>query len=186
MKVKIAFALVTAFGLPVLLASANARQEAPRPPTTVPPPSGVSFTQSDGAYVISPVPPVPPVPPPPQGRFTTLAGTGQRERNAYYYAVDFQPMNAEDANLQRGVEELSRKLGGAKGSEDRSKIKDQLTEVLEKQFNLRQKRHQDEIKALEDKLKKLKDLVDKRQENRKEIVAKRLDQILSEAEGLGW
>ena len=95
-------------------------------------------------------------------------------------------MNAEEANLAREADELGRKLGDAKGSEDRSKIKDHLTQVLEKQFDLRQKRHQDEIKALEDKVKKLKDLVDKRQENRKEIVAKRLDQILSDAEGLGW
>ena len=95
-------------------------------------------------------------------------------------------MNAEEANLAREAEELGRKLGDAKGSEDRSKIKTQLTEVLEKQFDLRQKRHQDEIKELEAKVKKLKDLVDKRQENRKEIVAKRLDQIMSDAEGLGW
>ena len=79
-----------------------------------------------------------------------------------------------------------RKLGEAKSDSDRSKIKEDLSQILEKQFDLRQKRHLDEIKSLEAKVKKLKELVDKRQENRREIVSKRLDQILSDAEGLGW
>jgi len=75
--------------------------------------------------------------------------------------------------------------GGAKTEADRSQIKTQLNGILEKQFDLRQKRHQDEIAGLEAKVKKLKGLVEKRQENRREIVSKRLDQILSNAEGLG-
>lgn len=53
-----------------------------------------------------------------------------------------------------------------------------LSQILEKQFNLRQNCHIDEIKSLEAKVKKLKQLVDKRQENRREVVSKRLDQIL--------
>ena len=61
-----------------------------------------------------------------------------------------------------------------------------MNELLEKQFSLRQKRHQEEIAGLEAKVKKLKELLEKRQENRREIISKRLDQILSNAEGLGW
>jgi len=81
---------------------------------------------------------------------------------------------------------MARKLGEAKSESERSQIKTELTDLLEKQFGLRQKRHQEEIAALEAKVKKLKELVEKRQENRREIIAKRLDQILSNAEGLGW
>ena len=45
-----------------------------------------------------------------------------------------------------------------------------LSQILEKKFDLWQKCHLDEIKSLEAKVKKLKELVDKRQENRREIV----------------
>ena len=68
--------------------------------------------------------------------------------------------------------------------ETRSRI--QLKEVLETQFAARQQRHEKELADLESKVKKLKDLVAKRQENRREIVANRLDQIMRDAQGLGW
>jgi hypothetical protein len=100
--------------------------------------------------------------------------------------VASNPVSNEEMELSRQTEELARKLGEATPETDKGKIKSQLKEVLEKQFDLRQKRHLDEIKSLEAKVKKLKDLVEKRQENRGEIVAKRIDQILSDAEGLGW
>jgi hypothetical protein len=106
-----------------------------------------------------------------EGRFLTLTSPAAR--------------NAENTLAHR-ADELARKLGGAKSETDRSQIKTELTDVLEKQFDLRQKRHHDEIAALESKVKKLKDLVERRQENRREIIAKRVDQILRDAEGLGW
>ncbi len=117
-----------------------------------------------------------------QDLIQNLAPAGQR---LYYYATG-NPVSNEEMELAGRAEELARKLGEASPETDKSKIKAQLKDVLEKQFDLRQKRHLDEIKALEAKVKKLKDLVEKRQENRGEIVAKRIDQILSDAEGLGW
>ena len=95
-------------------------------------------------------------------------------------------MSGEEASLAHESDQLARKLGEAKSDSDRAKLKDDLAQILEKQFDLRQKRHLDEIKALEEKIKKLKGLVDKRQENRREIVSNRLDQILRDAMGLGW
>ena len=92
----------------------------------------------------------------------------------------------EEANFARESDQLAKKLGEAKSDSDRGKIKEELGQVLEKQFDLRQKRHLDEIKSLEDKIKKLKELVEKRQENRREIVANRLDQIMRDSMGLGW
>jgi hypothetical protein len=91
----------------------------------------------------------------------------------------------EEGELAQKTQELVKQLAKAEG-EKREKIKDQLTETLGKQFDVRQKRHQDEIAALEKQLKKLRDLVEKRKENRREIVSKRLEQVVREAEGLGW
>jgi Spy/CpxP family protein refolding chaperone len=92
----------------------------------------------------------------------------------------------EEMELTRQANDLVRKLGEAKGDAEKEKIKTKLSEVLEKQFDIRQKRHTSEIEALENQVKKLKELVQKRQENRKEIVSKRLDQLQREALGLGW
>jgi hypothetical protein len=92
----------------------------------------------------------------------------------------------EEAQLANQANGLARQLGSAKSDGDREKAKTQLSTILEKQFELRQQRHKKEIESLEAQVKKLRDLVDKRQENRREIVAKRLDQILQEAQGLGW
>jgi hypothetical protein len=90
----------------------------------------------------------------------------------------------EMENAQKSAE-LVKQLAKAEGDK-KDKIKDQLTETLGKQFDARQKRHDDEIKALEDQVKKLKELVKKRQNNRREIISQRLEQLVREAEGLGW
>jgi len=98
----------------------------------------------------------------------------------------FTPASAEEMNLAHQAEQLAHKLSEAKSDSDRDKIKGDLRDRLEKQFEQRQGRHEKEIEALEAQVKKLKDLVRKRNDNRREIVSKRLDQILSDAEGLGW
>jgi hypothetical protein len=92
----------------------------------------------------------------------------------------------EEATLANQASEMTRQLSSAKSDSDREKLKGQLSTLLEKQFELRQQRHRKEIESLEGQVKKLRDLVDKRQENRREIIAKRLDQIVQESQGLGW
>jgi hypothetical protein len=95
-------------------------------------------------------------------------------------------VSAEEMKLSQQAEQLARRLMDTKSDSDRDKIKGDLQELLEKQFQLRQGRHEKEIEALEGQIKKLKDLVRKRNDNRREIISKRLDQVVSDAEGLGW
>ncbi len=95
-------------------------------------------------------------------------------------------MRPEEANVAQEADQLARKLAETKSDTEREKIKTQLGELLKQQFDLRQKRHAHEIEELEAQIKKLKNLVDKRQENRNEIIARRLEQILRESQGLGW
>jgi len=190
MRLKLTAGLMAALVLPVLLASALAQTPNPDPR----PRETRSLRSPDARSSVGPViasddvapqdarvdwreaevTTVPPVP----GLYSMSPA------RAFSFASPAR--TAEEANYAREAEQLARKLGDAKSDSDRSKIKTELCQVLEKQFDLRQKRHLDEIKALEAKVKKLKDLVDKRQENRREIVSKRLDQIMSDAEGLGW
>jgi hypothetical protein len=96
------------------------------------------------------------------------------------------PGTPEELELSSQVDGLVEKLGEAKSTTDKDQIKAQLNDTLAKQFDQRQKRHELEISELEAKVKKLKDLVARRQENRRDIIAKRLDQILRDSEGLGW
>lgn len=189
MNAKLSIGLLAALGVPILLASAPAQQQASDIPPTesrrttetfrfvapASPASGSPVAVSDDKALFVPNPgPLTPVVSPP-GAFY----------GSDYTLPTASTRNAESLLVHR-TEELARKLGETKSEADRSQIKTELGELLEKQFSLRQKRHQEEIAALEAKVKKLKDLVEKRQENRREIIAKRLDQILSNAEGLGW
>jgi hypothetical protein len=94
-------------------------------------------------------------------------------------------MNQEEMRLVHESEELVKQLGKAEG-DNKEKIRTKLTETLGKQFDARQKRHDAEIAALEAKIKKLKEMVQKRQDNRREIISRRMEQLVREADGLGW
>jgi hypothetical protein len=95
-------------------------------------------------------------------------------------------VSSEEASIGHEADQLAQQLAEARSDSDRDKLKVKLGEVLEKQFELRQKRHEGEIAELEAQVKKLKDLVARRQENRREIIARRLEQVLRESQGLGW
>ena len=94
-------------------------------------------------------------------------------------------MNQEEMRLEHESQDLAKQLGKAEG-DNREKIRTKLTETLGKQFDARQKRHEAEIAALEAKIKKLKEMVQKRQDNRREIISRRMEQLVRDAEGLGW
>ena len=109
------------------------------------------------------------------------------DRNAYFGSrPQYFTFSVDENNLSHQAEQFAQQLAAAKSDSDREKIKGQLTDLLEKQFDQRQKKHEDEIKQLEAQIKKLKDTVDKRHENRREIISARLNQIVKESQGLGW
>jgi hypothetical protein len=188
MNAKLSIGLLATLGVPVLLASALAQQQGNNSDSQ----SGGSpgrfrveapaSAESSSLGVISESPPR-------FAPYSTLPISVLTE-DVHGYGTTYTLSNASTRNAESLIahraDELAKKLGEAKSDTERSQIKTELTDLLEKQFGLRQKRHQEEIAGLEAKVKKLKELVEKRQENRREIIAKRLDQILSNAEGLGW
>jgi len=93
---------------------------------------------------------------------------------------------AEEMAIARQADLLIRQLEAAESDARRKEIKAKLSEALGQQFDVRQKRHGLEIEALEAQVKKLKELVQKRQENRAEIISRRLDQVVRDGEGLGF
>jgi hypothetical protein len=93
---------------------------------------------------------------------------------------------AAERNLEREAAKLVREYGATDKDGERTKLKAKLEEVLAKQFDAQQKRRDLELTRLETQLKKLRELMKKRSEAQQIIVEKRLDQLLREADGLGW
>jgi hypothetical protein len=176
MKVKLVLLLLATMGSAALIASAQ--------DTVYPVAVGKAEEPQQGNFsrnVYVARQPVPVVQPPgalPKGaHFNTIYGAGQPTLWAFA---------GEDSGLEHQAQQLAQQLAAAKSDSDRDKIKNQLAEILAKQFDQRQKRHEDEIKQLEEQIKKLRELVNKRQENRREIIGARLEQIVKESQGLGW
>jgi len=95
-------------------------------------------------------------------------------------------LGTEETALRRQADLLIRQLEVAESDDLRHDIKAKLGETLSKQFDAGQKRYGLEIEAIEAQIKRLKDLVRKRQENRAEIISRRLDQIVRDSQGLGF
>jgi hypothetical protein len=95
-------------------------------------------------------------------------------------------LNARDAELGQEAESLVKQLADATDDKQRDSIKDKLQETLAQQFDTQQKVRELEVTRIEAKVKKLRDVISKRNDARRSIIEKRLDQLIREAEGLGW
>jgi hypothetical protein len=58
--------------------------------------------------------------------------------------------------------------------------------ILDKQFAVQQQVRGREIAAIEARVRKVRDLLEKRDASRKQIIERRIEQLIKEAEGLGW
>jgi hypothetical protein len=92
----------------------------------------------------------------------------------------------DEGRVEQEAAALTQEYSRTEDEGQRAKIKAKLSSALEKQFDLQQKRRELEVARVETQLKKLRELMRKRSEARKTIVEKRLDQLLQEADGLGW
>ena len=91
-----------------------------------------------------------------------------------------------ESEAAREVSKLVAEYKKAEGDAERAKVKEKLSAALTKQFEQQQKRRELELARAEEQLKKLRELMKKRGDEKKTIVEKRLDQVVREADGLGW
>jgi hypothetical protein len=73
-----------------------------------------------------------------------------------------------------------------KDEADRGKIQAELQKILKECFEEHATKQDKEIKQLEAKVKRLSDHLDLRMKKKNEIIEMRLQQLLRDAEGLGW
>ena len=95
-------------------------------------------------------------------------------------------LHALDGQLAHEAESLARQLAEASDEKQRGEFKDKLRDALAQQFDAQQKARELEVARIEARVKKLRETISKRNDSRRSILDKRLDQLLSEAEGLGW
>lgn len=90
-----------------------------------------------------------------------------------------------DRDLERKARELSIQYRNAP-SDRLDTIKKELTEVVNKRFDVRQERRELELKRLEAELKRLRDTFTRRNEAREKLVGKRVSKLLGEEDEIGF
>ena len=100
----------------------------------------------------------------------------------------FTPVSVDrrDIEAQQQVQSLLKKLSEAKEEATKTDLQKKLTEALGKQFDIRQEAREKELKELEERVKRLRETLEKREKAKESIVKNRLEQLLREADGLGW
>jgi hypothetical protein len=126
----------------------------------------------------------------------TVAQTQYFDRSPVYGAMPSSYPTPHDKELSELIKEESKAAGeashwmkeyaGADNEDKRAKSKTKVQEALGKQFDAQQKRRDLELTRLEAQTKKLRELMKKRTDARTTIIEKRLDQLIREADGLGW
>ena len=128
-----------------------------------------------------------PVPAPPRGAVYLPANNDALKRGQ-----TLQLVVSEDGKRQIPIVvsdeayRLAAEYAATEDGEKRAAIKAELLKVLSEQFETQQQIRERELADVEARVKKLRELTQKRRDAQKTIVDQRLDQLLREAEGLGW
>lgn len=101
-------------------------------------------------------------------------------------AAETQELVQKDQALEGQVQQAVAKFHAAGEEAERTKLRGDVAKLLDEQFTIRQERRTLEIKALEDRLNKLKEALKKRDDNKQTIVDRRLAELLHDDDGLGW
>jgi len=82
--------------------------------------------------------------------------------------------------------QLAQQYVKAEKEEQKREIRKKLTDLLNQQFEQQSQRQQRELEELEKQIAKLRATLRKRLEAKSTIIERRIDQLIQDAEGLGW
>ena len=103
-------------------------------------------------------------------------GIGPLPRDA-----EMEKFQQQDMRLEQCARDLAMEYRGA-SKEDREKIKEQIVAIVKTQFDVRQDRRSLELKRLEEELKRLRDILDRRAKARKDLIEKRISELVGPEE----
>jgi hypothetical protein len=90
------------------------------------------------------------------------------------------------ANFQQESSKLAHQYVKAEKEDDKKNIRKKLADVLAKQFDAQVERQQKDLADLEKQIASLKALLKKRTDAKTTIIDRRMEQLIQDAEGLGW
>ncbi len=96
------------------------------------------------------------------------------------------PLAQEMLVAQWQVDQALARYQQTEDETERQAIKADLTTALQRQFEVQQQRRTNELAEIENRVQKLRELIEKRNQAQQTIISKRCDQLLSELDGLGW
>ena len=89
----------------------------------------------------------------------------------------------QDVDLDRQAHELAASAREARG-EERNKLKSQLAELVNKHFDVRQKRRELSLKRMEEELQRLRDAIASRNKSRESIVDNHVKELVGDPRDL--
>lgn len=92
---------------------------------------------------------------------------------------------SQNMDLERQSRELAMQYQQA-ASGEREKIKQQIVELVNKHFDVRQERRALELKRLETQLQRLRETMEKRSKARKELVERRVSELIGREDEVGF
>ncbi len=90
------------------------------------------------------------------------------------------------SNFQQQSANLAKQYVKADKEEEKKEIRKKLGDVLAKQFDTQVEKQQKELADLEKQIASLKSLLKKRTDAKPTIIDRRIDQLIQDADGLGW
>lgn len=126
---------------------------------------------------------------PAQNQYGALSFQAIPDSNSVFNPVQLviDPAQAQAfAAADQKTRELLGKYSATEDAAERTKLVERLTAAVSEQFDSRQAIREEELKRLEEQLKKLKGLHDRRVAEKSQIIEDRVRQLLRDADGLGW
>lgn len=89
-------------------------------------------------------------------------------------------------NPENSSYNLAKEYANTEGDEKRRELRRKLEEALTKEFDQQSERQEKELKALEVQIRSLRSLLQKRKDAKADIIDRRIDELVQNAQGLGW
>ena len=93
-------------------------------------------------------------------------------------------LEEKEQKIAEEVQKIADQYKSATDKEERAKLKKQLEELSGQQFDIRQQYRGLEVKHLETELARIRDSIQKRTENREQIIKRRVAQLVHEEDDL--
>jgi flagellar motility protein MotE (MotC chaperone) len=126
------------------------------------------------------------------GATVALAQAPAQNQNGFAanpYMQTIQPVSpdwAQGQGAQSTATKLAKDYAKSEKDDEKKELRKKLQDLLAKQFDQHMEQQQKELKALENQIENLKTLMKKRSEAKTAIVDRRMDQLIQDAQGLGW